>query len=132
MLTEKYVKSLFKNLETNNSEVFFNHVSDNVNWTVMGTHPLAGVYHSKENFLNATFLRLNKILKEGVVLTVTHIYIDNMTAIVEMKSLSNANNGQPFNNIYCWIVDFDADKIITNVRAYVDSALVQKVVDDNE
>lgn len=132
MLTQQFVNSLFKNLETNNSEIFFEHVLDNVHWTVMGTHPLAGVYHSKQDFLNATFLRLNKILNEGVVLKVKHVYVDGMTAIVEMQSLSSAKNGKPFNNVYCWVVDFNADKKITMVRAYVDSALVQQVIDENE
>lgn len=132
MLTKDYVQSLFENLATQNSDVFFNQVSDKVNWTVMGTHPLAGIYQSKQAFLSATFQRLNKILNEGVVLKVNHVYVDGMTAVVEMQSLSTAHNGKPFNNIYCWVVEFNNDNIITKVRAYVDSALVQQVIDENE
>jgi hypothetical protein len=30
---------------------FFISVADDINWTVMGTHPLAGVYNSKADFL---------------------------------------------------------------------------------
>ncbi len=48
-----------------------------------------------------------------------------------MKLVSTANNGKPFNNTYCWIVKFE-DNIITEVTAYVDSAIVQQVVDENE
>jgi hypothetical protein len=46
-----YVNSLFANLENGNSDAFFEHVADDINWTVMGTHPLAGDYHSKADFL---------------------------------------------------------------------------------
>lgn len=42
---------------------FFDNVADDVHWTVMGTHPLAGVYKSKEDFLKNTFERLDKVLK---------------------------------------------------------------------
>ena len=132
MITHEEVKKLFSYLETNNSEAFFARVSDDVFWTVMGTHPLAGKYKSKKDFFDATFLRLNNILQEGVILKVNHIYIDNMTAIVEMESLSTANNGNPFNNTYCWVTEFNEKKVIKSVRAYVDSALVEKVIQDNE
>jgi ketosteroid isomerase-like protein len=52
-------------------------------------------------------------------------------AIVEMESLSTALNGKLFNNTYCWITRFE-NGIIVEVRAYVDSALVQKVMDEKE
>ncbi|MCZ3364819.1 MULTISPECIES: hypothetical protein [Methanobacterium] len=42
-----------------------------------------------------------------------------------------ALEGLPFNNTYCWIVQFK-NNIIVEVRAYVDSALVQKVIEENE
>jgi len=40
-------------------------------------------------------------------------------------------NGKPFNNTYCWVCRFE-NNIIVGVRAYVDSALVQMVIDENE
>ena len=132
IITHEEVRDLFGLLETNNAGLFFDQVVDDVHWVVMGTHPLAGEYHSKDGFLTATFKRLDAILEEGVVLKVTQVYVDGMTAIVEMKSLSNAKSGKPFNNVYCWIVVFNEDKKITSVRAYVDSALVQQVIDENE
>jgi ketosteroid isomerase-like protein len=135
IISREYISALFKNIEVGNSAEFFKHVVDNVDWKVMGTHPLAGHYHGKETFLNATFRRLHKILNEGVILKVRHIFIDSLTpntAIVEMDSLSTAKTGKPFNNIYCWIVEFNTDQKITLVRAYVDSALVQSVIDENE
>jgi uncharacterized protein len=106
-------------------------VADDVNWTVMGTHPLAGTYHTKADFLAHTFARLNKILKEGVVLRVTNILVDGDSAAVEMESLSTALNGKPFDNRYCWVVHFSEGTIV-EVRAYLDSALVQRLIEENE
>jgi uncharacterized protein len=126
-----YVRSLFANLEHGKSDAFFEHVADDVNWTVMGTHPLAGSYHTKSSFLAHTFARLNKILKEGVVLRVTDVLVDGDSAAVEMESLSTALDGKPFDNRYCWIVHFSNGTIV-EVRAYLDSALVQRLIDENE
>ena len=131
MINIKKVENLFKNLETGNNDDFFKHVSDDVSWTVMGTHPLAGTYHSKEEFVSHTFGRLNRILKKGVILKVKNVLLQDETAVVEMESISTALNGNPFNNTYCWVVYFQ-DEVIVEVRAYVDSALVQRVIDENE
>jgi uncharacterized protein len=125
------VRSLFANLESGRTDVFFDHVAEDVNWTVMGTHPLAGTYHTKADFLAHTFARLNKLLKEGVILRVTNLLVDGDTAVAELQSLSTALNGKPFNNRYCWIARFSNGTIV-EVRAYLDSALVQRLIDENE
>ena len=106
-------------------------MADDVCWKVMGTHPLAGTYNSKQDFLAHTFVRLNKILKEGVVLKVIDIIVQRDTAAVEMESRATDLNGMPFNNTYCRVIMFKKD-IIIKVCAYVDSALVQKVIHENE
>ncbi|MDQ3285593.1 MAG: nuclear transport factor 2 family protein [Actinomycetota bacterium] len=126
-----YVRSLFANLENGRREAFFDHVAQDVKWTVMGTYPLAGTYHTKENFLAHTFARLDKLLKEGVVLRVSNLLVDGDTAAVELESLSTALNGKPFDNRYCWIARFSNGTIV-EVRAYLDSALVKQLIDENE
>jgi ketosteroid isomerase-like protein len=133
MINYQNIKDLFSNLENNNSAEFFKNVADHVEWKVMGQHPLGGLYNSKESFLESTFRRLNKILKEGVILKVNDIFIDERknVAIVEMDSISTAKDGKPFDNVYCWIVHFN-DQVITKVHAYVDYALVKKLIEENE
>ena len=126
-----YVRSLFANLEQGKSDAFFGCVADDVDLPVMGTHPLAGNYHTKADFLAHTFARLDKILKEGVVLRVTNVLVDGDSAAVEMESLSTALDGKPFDNRYCWIVRFSEGTIV-EVKAYLDSALVKRLIDENE
>ena len=131
MVSMNYIENLFNYIQTGENEKFFEKVADNVNWTVMGTHPLAGVYKNKQEFVYKTFIRLNKLLKGEIILKVNNIIVQGDNAVVEMISLSTALNGMPFNNTYCWIVKFEKE-IIVEVRAYVDSALVQKIIDENE
>jgi len=42
-LTKEYVYKIFSFLEKGQNKEFFNNVAENVKWTVMGTHPSAGV-----------------------------------------------------------------------------------------
>jgi ketosteroid isomerase-like protein len=131
-LTPDYVTKLYENLSTGRQRVFFDSVADDVQWTVMGTHPLTGVYNSKADFLKHTFERLARIIKGGsVIMKIDHIYVSGDTAIVEMTSTSVALNGRPYAQKFCWITRF-ADGLIVQVRAYLDSVLVQQLIDENE
>ena len=129
--TSDHVRKLFAHLESGEADAFFAHVADDVYWTVMGTHPLAGEYHSKADFRASTFARLNKVLREGVLLRVTHLIVQGEWAVVELEALSTALNGMPFANRYCWVCRFVGDTIV-EVRAYLDSALVARLLAENE
>jgi ketosteroid isomerase-like protein len=124
------VHRIFKKLETGNGADFFTHVADDVDWTVMGTHPLCGHYGNKADFLSHTFEKLGKVLPQGAQLRVEHLLVSGDWAVVELRSLAVALNGLRFDNQYCWVCRFAADKIV-EVRAYLDSALVARLFEEN-
>jgi ketosteroid isomerase-like protein len=110
---------------------FFARVADDVDWTVEGTHPLAGRYHDKQQFMDATFARLRGVLPGGAELEVAHLYVDGDTAIAELVATSKTNEGASFDNHYCWVCRFEDDMIV-EVRAYLDSMMVAYTVLRNE
>jgi hypothetical protein len=58
---------------------FWSGVADDVDWTLKGTHPLAGRYHNKAEFVSSTFARLAGELPGGVKLHITNLFIDGET-----------------------------------------------------
>jgi ketosteroid isomerase-like protein len=124
------VREIFRELETGDGAAFFQHVADNVDWTVLGTHPLAGHYRSKQAFMEGAFAKLNQVLSRGAELYVDHLLVENDDATVELKSLAKAKNGMQFDNRYCWVVHFEGD-VIAQVRAYLDSAMVTRLFQEN-
>lgn len=126
-----FVRRIFTHLESGSGEKFFEHVAENVDWTVQGTHPLAGRYRSKADFLAHTFARLNRILPGGTQLHVQNLLIDGDWAVAELRSHAMAATGMRFDNRYCWVMRFEGESIV-EVRAYLDSALVQKLIDQCE
>jgi ketosteroid isomerase-like protein len=132
MVTKEYVKSIFTALANGDAPTFFNNVADNVSWTVTGTdNPLSGHYTSKSEFVPKTFQRLGKLMANGMKLEVVQVMTDGDWAAVELKANATAKNGIDFANEYCWVCRFEGDKIV-QVRAYLDSALVKRVIDENE
>jgi hypothetical protein len=129
-LSPEFVRDVFKGLETGDGADFFQHVASDVDWTVMGTHPLAGHYPSKAAFVAGTFAKLGKVLPEGAQLSVEHLIVTDDAAVVELKSRATARNGMRFDNRYCWVVYF-RDGVIVRVRAYLDSAMVAQLFQEN-
>jgi ketosteroid isomerase-like protein len=129
-ITKDLVSAIFKGLEHGDGAAFFEHVADGVDWTVMGTHPLAGHYRSKKAFIEGTFAKLDKVLNNGAELHVEHLLVNDDDAVVELRSLATARNGMRFDNRYCWVVQFREGLIVT-VRAYLDSAMVARLFDEN-
>jgi ketosteroid isomerase-like protein len=129
-LSDDYVLETFKGLESGDGGAFFERVADDVDWTVMGTHPLAGHYLSKKAFREGTFAKLGRVLIGGAQLHVEHLLLKGNEAIVELHSLATAKNGMRFDNRYCWIVYF-RHELIVRVRAYLDSAMVARLFEEN-
>jgi uncharacterized protein len=129
-ITHESVRELFKGLENGDGSAFFQHVADNVDWTVMGIHPLAGHYLSKKAFIEGTFAKLGQVLPNGAQLHTENVIVEGDQAVVELHSLATARNGMRFDNRYCWVVYFQ-DGLIVRVRAYLDSTMVTRLFEEN-
>lgn len=128
MATEQQRRELFELLiDPRSADRFFDHVADDVRWTVMGTHPLAGTYEDKQAFRDATFRRLGPLMRDGMRLAVRDIHVAGDITTVEMEAVSTAIDGEPYRNTYAWICRFEQDTIV-EVRAYLDSAMVAETL----
>ena len=125
-----FARKIFSGLEHGDGAAFFEHVADDVDWIVMGTHPLAGDYKSKSDFIAGTFAKLGKVLPGGAQLHVEHLLVADDQAVVELHSEATARNGMRFDNRYCWVVYF-RENVIVRVRAYLDSTMVARLFEQN-
>ena len=129
-ITSERVFKSFNGLETGNGAAFFERVADDVDWTVMGTHPMSGHHLSKKTFMEGTFAKLSQVLPGGAQLHVEHLIVKGDQATVELHSLATAKNGMRFDSRHCWVVCFH-DGSIVKVRAYLDSAMVVQLFEEN-
>jgi ketosteroid isomerase-like protein len=97
--------------------------ADDADWTVLGTHPLSGRYHGKQEFIDATSERLAGVLPGGARLKVRSLYVDGDTTIVELLSTADE---------HCrWVCRFDGDRIV-EARAYLDPMMVAYPISRDE
>jgi len=70
------------------------------------------------------------VLPKGAQLHVEHLLVEDDQAVVELHSLATAKNGMRFDNRYCRVCTFESN-VITRVRAYLDSAMVAQLFEEN-
>ena len=128
-----YVTQHFSILATPHTDDFWAKVSPDVDWTVMGSHALSGHYTSLASFQQSTFSRLSARMADGIALHLVQVIVDPTTkaACVELRSESTQKSGKPFNNRYAWVVRYNDDGVIDQVRAYLDGHLVNQAIEEN-
>ncbi|MEJ2868656.1 hypothetical protein WCD74_12865 [Actinomycetospora sp. OC33-EN08] len=129
-------EQLFANLgHPDTMSAFFERVADDVDWTVAGTHPIAGHYTDKRAFLEATFDRLRPLMRDAVRLELRNLVVDGATVVVELQAMSTTLDGSPYDYVLCWVCRFDSAEpgaTVVEVRAYLDSAMVTWTITRNE
>jgi len=128
------IQSFCSSLATSDPSPFFNRVSKDVSWDVLGTHPAAGSFKSLEDWKKGALGPINKVLAAPLQLKVINIVgggEGEEWATLELEANATCKNGMPYPQRYSWVMRFDETGTIVQVRAYLDSALVQKAIDAN-
>ena len=127
-VTRQYVDNAIHLLEIGAIDQFLaDFIAENVQWVITGSSVLAGVYTSRTHFINSAISRLKASLDGSIQWRVNHVIIDGSFVVLEMTSMAVAKNGEPYNNQYAWILEFDG-KMFCNVRVYFDDVLVDKII----
>ena len=127
------LRPLFNPSAGNND--FFAHVCDDVLWIVTGHMMLSGMWKTKESFRAATFSKLGPLFaapgmrleipggEEGIIMG------DNGRAVIELRTVNTyTKSGVLYDQHYSWHMRFDEDSRISEVKAFMDTAHVEKVL----
>lgn len=68
-----------------------------MNWRLLGTHPLAGEYKSRQEFRDATFAKLGKLFPYGLRVYTRDVLVAGERAAVELHANVTAKSGLRFN-----------------------------------
>ncbi|WP_186537931.1 nuclear transport factor 2 family protein [Synechococcus sp. BIOS-E4-1] len=127
-LTRDYVDKAIHLLEVGAIDEFLaNYVAENVQWVITGSSVLGGIYSSRTHFINTAISRLKSSLDGDIQWIVKNVIIDGSVAVLEMTSKAVSKQGQPYNNQYVWILEFNGI-VFDKVRVYFDDVLVNKII----
>ena len=133
MVDEAFVREHFGLLADERRPAFFQRVSPTVDWTVLGSCGISGHFTSKPEVAKRISARLTSRMKGPIVLVVTDVLMgSDSRASVEMAASGTLKSGKPWNDQFIWVVHYNEEKVIDNVREWVDGNLIDQVLREIE
>ncbi|KXT02725.1 hypothetical protein AC578_5417 [Pseudocercospora eumusae] len=95
--TREEIRGFAASLATDDKSPFFNRVSPNVDWEVMGTHPAAGRFKTLDEWKAGALGVVQKTLKDQIQLELVNIIggEDQEWAVIELEANAVCKNGKP-------------------------------------
>ena len=129
MVSEEIVHKTFAPLLTNEGS-FLTHLADDVSWTLTGQdNPLAGHYSSKADVAAKVFAPMYQKIAGSLTAKIVSVLIVGDWAIVEFTANGKTKGGNVYAQELCWICRYK-DEIIVEVREYLDSAQMKRVLEE--
>ena len=118
-------KELIRNIvEGGDPEAFVNALSDDVQWTVIGTTLYSGTFKGKDELLGKLYGPLMANLRSTGSTPIDNIVAEGDYVVVQTKAVDRVTtSGKPYNNTYCIVLRL-ADGKIVQVDEYCDTELV--------
>lgn len=115
----RFIAQAFEQWSKGGRTFFQDVLPSDVVWTIKGTSPAAGTYHSRQDFMDRAVKPFADRMATPVRPTVKDIWADGDDVIVHWDGVGTAADGAPYNNSYVWIFRM-ADQRVTEVIAFLD------------
>ena len=88
----------------------FELLAPDVEWTIVGSSPLAKTYHSKKEFIDAVI--------DPLVPTVRGIFADGDIVIILFDAEATVRDGKPYRNTYTWYFQMRDAKVVKAIAFF--------------
>ena len=118
--TKAEIEELCSHLASSDPSPFFDRVSPNVVWDVMGTHPAAGHFTTLSSWQASALGTINRVLDQPLQFRVRNVCGggEQDWACVELMADSVAKNGMEYAQRYSWVMRFDEQRTIVEVCGF--------------
>lgn len=96
----------------------FELLADHVEWTIVGSSPLAKTYRSKQEFIDAVIAPFNARMAKPLVPTVRGIFADGDTVIILFDGEATVIDGKPYRNTYTWYFQMKDAKVLKAIAFF--------------
>jgi uncharacterized protein len=123
---KKLIQDAFTAWANGDGMAFFNLLTDNATWTVMGSCPISGTYVGRQRLVEDALTPQREKLAGPPTPTVINIIAEGDTIVIQWTGKGTTKTGQPYHNSYCYVVQMENGKI-TRGTAYLDTELVRSI-----
>lgn len=116
---ERIISQAFDRWAAGGTRFFQEVLSPNVVWTIKGSGPSAGVFRSRQDFLDRAVTPFGSRLSRPIRPTVRDIWTKGDQVVVHWDGEGMARDGRPYRNSYIWIFKMRGQQA-SEVTAFLD------------
>ncbi|KAH9203614.1 hypothetical protein DL95DRAFT_472217 [Leptodontidium sp. 2 PMI_412] len=134
-LTEEHVRSFLDPASADDWAPFLSAIDADVVWTIGSLKEdltcCTGVFNL-QGWLDKVAPLIQVKLEGPLQMNVESLDIIENKAVIEASGSATQKNGNPYENLYCWIMTFDNEsgKAVV-IKEYMNTALVKEVIETN-
>jgi ketosteroid isomerase-like protein len=114
---------VFGEAEKGNIQPFLDALSDDIEWTVIGSTKFSKTYRGKQTVIDELIGPLVAQLSGHPTLTAQRFIADGDHVVVESRGNMTTQTGVPYNNTYCNVYQLSGGKV-QRLTEYLDTELV--------
>jgi ketosteroid isomerase-like protein len=96
----------------------FELLAADVEWTIVGSSPLAKTYHGKQQFIDEVIGPFNARMSKPLVPVVRGIFADGDMVVILFDAEATARDGKPYRNTYSWYLETRDAKVVKAVAFF--------------
>ncbi len=120
------MQQIFSGLAQGDGALFFERLTDDVRWRIIGTTKWSRTYDGKQAIARDMFGEVRSVLADRLKLVPQRFIADGATVAVEAQGDAMTKAGVPYRNEYCMVFRIVGGQI-AEVTEYCDTQLVAAV-----
>jgi len=96
----------------------FELLAADVEWTIVGSSPLARTYRSKQEFIDSVIAPFNARMSTPLVPSVRGVYADGDMVVVLFDAEATVRDGKPYRNTYTWYMQMKDAKVVKAIAFF--------------
>ena len=126
-MSRQLLERVYRALSEGSTQPLLDSLADDVQWTIIGSTELSGVYHGKREVTDNLLARLRARLATPITFTVERFIADGEYVVMQARGQATAVTGLPYNNTYC-IVARIVNGQIREMTDYIDTELITRAL----
>jgi uncharacterized protein len=127
MENTELVRHIYTEVSKGNPKPLYEHMADDITWTIIGSTPLSGTFRGVEEVTSKLFAGLRDALDGPVSFTFDRFVAEGDTVVMEAHGSATTKTGRPYQNRYCVLINV-VDGKLRAIIDYVDTELVTNVL----
>jgi ketosteroid isomerase-like protein len=124
---KQLLERIYAGLSQGRTELLFDSLDENAQWTIIGSTPLSGTFHGKREIMDVLITPLRAQLASRIAFSVERVIAEDEHVVLLMRGQATSVTGAPYNQTYCIVARIIGDRIV-EMTDYVDTELVTQAL----